>query len=51
MILFIWVSIHKPQVDKDIVVNNNFIFKGSLTRIRLFKEDVISNILKIAVLM
>ena len=46
MILFIWHSIHKPQVDIEIRVKINLIVKGILIRLRLFREVVISKRLK-----
>lgn len=45
MILFIWVSIHKPQVDKERIVKNNFMFRGRFIVERWVREVVISNIL------
>ena len=46
MILFIWLSIHKPHVDKEIIVNKSLILKGRLHVLKLFNEVVISNKLK-----
>lgn len=51
MILFIWDSIHKPQVDKEIIVKNNFMFRGIFIILRLLKEVVISKILRMEVFM
>jgi hypothetical protein len=45
MILFIWVSIHSPHVDIDIIVNSIFIFNGKFVIRRFSKDEVISNIL------
>ena len=44
MILFIWVSIHKPHVDRDIIVSSIFILYGSVVVSKLFSDVVISNI-------
>ena len=49
MILFIWVSIHKPHVYIEILVNNSFIFNGIYILDRLSKDVVISSILRIRV--
>lgn len=46
MILFIWVSIHKPQVDIVMIVNNILILRGISIKRRLFKDVVTSKILK-----
>lgn len=51
MILFIWDSIHKPHVDSDITVNNNFMFNGIFIVFKLFRDVVISRMLKIDVFM
>jgi hypothetical protein len=42
MILFIWVSIHKPQVDIDIIVNSNFMLVGMFDVDRYSNDVVIS---------
>ena len=42
MILFIWVSIHKPHVDIDIIVSSIFMLMGSIVVFRFSKEVVIS---------
>ena len=47
MILFIWVSIHKPQVDKENIVRSNFILRGKEIVLILFREVVISRKLRI----
>lgn len=44
MILFIWVSIHKPHVDRDIIVNSIFIFIGKVVVFMFSREVVISKI-------
>lgn len=49
MILFIWVSIHIPQVDIDIVVNSSFKFIGRFMVDRFSRDVVISKILSIVV--
>ena len=46
MILFIWVSIHKPQVDIEIIVKINFKVKDMDIVLRLERDVVISKILK-----
>lgn len=48
MILFIWHSIHKPHVEREIIVKSNFMFEGIFIRDKLFNDVVISNILNIA---
>ena len=37
---------HKAQVDKEIIVNNNLKLRGILTKTKLFNDEVISRILK-----
>lgn len=51
MILFICDSMHKPHVDSDITVNNSFIFNGIFIVFKLFRDVVISRILRIKVFM
>lgn len=51
MILFIWVSIHRPQVDIDIIVNNIFMLVGKFVVFRFSSDVVISVILNIIVFM
>mgnify|MGYP006370686727 CR=1 FL=1 len=42
MILFIWVSIQKPHVEIDIIVNNSFILMGREVVDKFVNELVIS---------
>ena len=51
MILFIWVSIHRPQVDIDIIVNSIFMLVGKFIVFRFSSDVVISVILNIIVFM